>query len=264
VDLGVETRAVISLGALAAILVAERLAPAAPRGRGSLSHDARNLLIGLSNAAMGLALALWILPALPESQGGAIGRLGLTGASAVIAAFLLLDLWMYAWHRLAHAAPALWRIHRMHHSDDALNATSAVRFHPLEPLLTLSLRLPLVWMLGIPGGSVLLYELVFFPVVVLHHSNVRLPARVDRALRLVIVTPTLHRIHHSPDRVETDSNFGSVLSLWDRLARSLRTRPRHEPQPFGLVGFVGARWQSLAGLLATPFRQAPDRHHPAA
>jgi sterol desaturase/sphingolipid hydroxylase (fatty acid hydroxylase superfamily) len=263
-DLTVTTRALIGLGALAALLAAERLAPAAPAGRGSLRHDARNLLIGLANASLGLALALWILPPLPESQGGAIGRLGLVGAGAVIAAFLLLDLWMYAWHRLAHGLPVLWRIHRVHHSDGALNATSAVRFHPLEPLLTLGLRLPLAWLLGIPGGSVLLYELVFFPVVVFQHSNVRLPARVDRALRLVIVTPALHRIHHSPERVETDSNFGSVLSLWDRLARSLRTRPRLEPQPFGLLGFAGERWQTLAGLLATPFRRAPGRRHPAA
>ena len=262
-EIGPATKSVVSVVALGLLLVAERLAPATAAGKGSLRHDAKNLVIGLANGFIGLTLVLWILPAAPTAGQGLIGFLGFTGVGAALLAFVLLDLWMYAWHRMAHGVPLLWRVHRMHHSDESLDASSGVRFHPFEPALSVVLRLPLLWALGITAADIILYEAVFFPVVVLHHSNMRLPLLLDRALRLMIVTPALHRIHHSPMPPETNSNFGSVLSVWDRIAVSFRSWSRLASPAFGLAGMSGRRWQSLQGLLATPFRREPaaGAHH---
>jgi sterol desaturase/sphingolipid hydroxylase (fatty acid hydroxylase superfamily) len=248
-------KALIAPIALLTLLVAERRAPATASGRAGWAHDARNLALGVLNGCLGIGLALLVLPPFPTPGGGLLGLLGLSGVAAFLGAFLLLDLWMYAWHRLVHAVPILWRVHRMHHSDEALDASSAFRFHPLETTASQVLRVPLAWALGVGAAHVAAYEAVFLPVILLHHSNLRLSERADRLLRLLIVTPALHRTHHSPRPVETNSNYGSVLSVWDRLAGTFG-RLAGVGATFGLAGLRCRRWQSLAGLLLTPFRSA--------
>jgi sterol desaturase/sphingolipid hydroxylase (fatty acid hydroxylase superfamily) len=167
----------------------------------------------------------------------AIVRLGLVppidhGVIAMIASpmiagilsFLILDLYMYCWHRSMHIFPFAWRFHRLHHTDRSMNVSTAYRFHPVEIISSSIPKLGLIWLLGIPSNFVVIYELVFTVIVALHHSNFALPDLIDRFLAQVIVTPNLHRIHHSQLTTETNSNYGSVLIWWDRLFATRRDR----------------------------------------
>ena len=143
---------------------------------------------------------------------------------AGILSFLMLDLYMYFWHRSMHQLPLAWRFHRLHHTDRSMNVSTAYRFHPIEIISSSIPKLILIWLLGISGDYVLIYELVFTVVVALHHSNLAISESIDRLLALVIITPNLHRIHHSQVVTETNSNYGSVLSWWDKVFRTNNDR----------------------------------------
>jgi sterol desaturase/sphingolipid hydroxylase (fatty acid hydroxylase superfamily) len=134
-----------------------------------------------------------------------------------ILACLILDLYMYWWHRSMHLLPLAWQFHRLHHADRSMNVSTAYRFHPVEIISSSIPKLALIWFVGIPSNFVVMYELIFTVIVALHHSNFALPSSIDRCLAQVIVTPNLHRIHHSQLVTETNSNYGSVLTWWDRL-----------------------------------------------
>jgi sterol desaturase/sphingolipid hydroxylase (fatty acid hydroxylase superfamily) len=136
---------------------------------------------------------------------------------AGIIAVLILDLYMYFWHRIMHWLPLAWSFHRVHHTDRSMNVSTAYRFHPIEIISSSIPKLGIIWWLGIPSNFVLIYELVFTVIVALHHSNIRLPESLDRRLASVILTPNYHRIHHSQIVTETNSNYGSVLIWWDRI-----------------------------------------------
>jgi rhodanese-related sulfurtransferase len=172
-------------------------------------------------------------------------------------AFILFDLWMYLWHRANHTNPLLWRFHRMHHSELQLDATSAVRFHPGEIFLSGIARIVVVPLFGMTMAQLIVYESALFPIIVLHHSNVRLPRWLDHGLLALFVTPAMHRVHHSRWRPETDSNYGSVFPYWDRLFRSFRLRADAREVELGLDEFAEPRWQTMTGLLATPFESRP-------
>jgi sterol desaturase/sphingolipid hydroxylase (fatty acid hydroxylase superfamily) len=143
---------------------------------------------------------------------------------AGILSFLILDLYMYLWHRLMHTLPLPWRFHRLHHTDLYMNVSTAYRFHPIEVIVSMIPKLILIWWLGISGNFALTYELVFTVIVALHHSNLALPDSLDRLLANIIVTPNYHRIHHSQIIAETNSNYGSVFTWWDRIFGSYRQR----------------------------------------
>lgn len=174
-------------------------------------------------------------------------------------AILLIDFWMYAWHRLNHRVPLLWRFHRMHHTDTEMDATSAFRFHMGELVLSALLRLPLMMVLGLTVWQVLLYEVLLLPVVLFHHSNVAISGRLDQILRMVIVTPWVHWIHHSRLLPETDSNYSSIFSWWDRLFRTFRLRKDPRTIRYGLDGWDDPKRQSVGGMLATPVLPDPSR-----
>jgi sterol desaturase/sphingolipid hydroxylase (fatty acid hydroxylase superfamily) len=161
---------------------------------------------------------------------------------------LALDAVSYAWHRANHRWPLLWRFHRVHHADAAFHVTTALRFHPGELLLALPVRLAAVLALGVPPAGVLLFEIVFGTANLLEHGNFELPARVERAARRVLVTPALHRAHHTADWRELDTNFGTVLSLWDRLAGTLRTS---EPGRHIVTGLPDGSDETARGLRAS-------------
>ncbi|MBZ8133868.1 sterol desaturase family protein [Afifella sp. IM 167] len=164
-------------------------------------------------AAVGAAL-------FAESQGWGLFRIiGLDPLLAGILAFLLLDFSVWAEHVAFHKIPLLWRVHRVHHADVDVDVTTALRFHPIEIVLSMCLKAAFVVLLGAPVLAVLLFEIVLNGAAMFNHSNVRLPESVDRALRWLIVTPDMHRIHHSVERRETDSNYGFNFSIWDRLFR---------------------------------------------
>lgn len=246
-------------------------------------HALRNLLLGAINAvvvAVGF-VGLWGAAAIWAAQHD-VGLLhvlaatvGLPAWAHAVGAVLLLDAWTYVWHRLNHAVPFLWRFHRVHHHDPTMDVTTASRFHTGEIVLSSALRLPILLLLGVHLWELVLYETVMFTVVQFHHANVGLPAGLDRALRTVIVTPHMHKVHHSRWQPETDSNFSSLFSFWDRIGRTFRMREDWSTFRFGLDGWDGDDDQRFAGLLRGPMRRnasddasddasdaAPNEHRP--
>ena len=179
-------------------------------------HALRNLAFPAANflplALVFSTLTVWAA-ALGEQRGWGLFRQleWPTGIEATLA-LLLCDGWMYLWHRANHRIPFLWRFHSVHHSDRELDATSAFRFHMGEVVMAAFLRLGVITVVGVGIGQVILYEVVLLPVILLHHSNLSLPEGLDRWLRVLIVTPRMHHVHHSPIRAETDSNYSSVFS----------------------------------------------------
>ncbi len=173
---------------------------------------------------------------------------------------ILLDFIIYLQHVMFHAVPVLWRLHRVHHSDVDLDASSGIRFHIVEIVLSMVLKLAAIVTLGPPVLAVLAFEVLLNGTALFNHANIKLPAKVDAILRLFIVTPDMHRVHHSVIRKETDSNFGFNLSLWDRLCGTYRAQPEkgHEGMTIGISAFREEREQWLDRLLLQPFRKEPD------
>ncbi len=180
----------------------------------------------------------------------------------VIVTLVLLDLVIYFQHRLFHAVPYFWRIHRVHHTDAELDLTTALRFHPIEILLSILLKTMAIILLGAPLFAVIAFEIVLNVAAMFNHSNLKLPGLVDRAIRLVIVTPDMHRVHHSVLPAEHNRNYGFALSIWDRLFRSYHAQPSgsHASMDIGLAGFKDGREYRFDHLMAEPFRNPPDTH----
>jgi len=221
-------------------------------------HGAVNVLLALINVvviAAGFA-GLWRQAAdwAALQQVGLLHILSLPGWVRFPAAIVLLDVWTYAWHRACHRVPLLWRFHRVHHSDARMDVTTGNRFHLGEIALSALLRLPLIPLLGLRFGELVIYETALQVVVQWHHANVALPARWERRFRWLLVTPGLHQVHHSRNPAETDSNYASLLSIWDRLFGSRRVREDSRSVPIGLDGCDSPSQQSVRGLLQLPFR----------
>jgi len=216
-----------------------------------------NLIVRLLFPVLAVGMA-----ELAQAHGwGLLQLLAVPTPLAILIALLLLDLTVYAQHVAFHRLPLLWRLHRMHHSDTDFDVTTALRFHPLEIMLSLLIKLAAVLLLGAPPLAVLLFELILNASAMFNHGNVRLSERLDRGLRWIVVTPDMHRVHHSVHRKETDSNFGFSLSCWDRLFGSYRAQPRdgHDGMRIGLEYFRTARAGRLDRLLLQPFLD-PDLH----
>lgn len=220
----------------------------------------RHLLL----AALGSALVRLALPVLAVAVGatvdardlGLLQWLSLPAWAQILAGVVLLDLAIYWQHRVFHRVPLLWRLHRMHHSDTEFEVSTAIRFHPLEIALSMLIKIALVAALGVPAVGVLLFEILLNATALFSHADLRLPPSLDRAVRSVLVTPDMHRIHHSVVVVETNSNYGFCLSLWDRLFASYRARPAGDDQlmPIGIERFRDAQDQSWWRLLGQPLR----------
>lgn len=246
----------VSVAVLALLWLLEAWVPLFTDRPRRLRHAARNVVVagpnllvislGFSTAAAGVAA--WAQAAHFGLLHQWSAPLGVTTAAAL----LLFDGWMYLWHRANHLIPFLWRFHRMHHSDPDVDVTTALRFHVGEIAFSSGLRLGVIPLLGLQLWQVILYETILLPVIAFHHSNVALPERWDRRLRLAIVSPNMHRVHHSEWQPETDSNYSSIFSWWDRLGRSFRLRPDVESLHYGLREFDGEEWQGVWGLLRTP------------
>ena len=177
-------------------------------------------------------------------------------------AFLALDCVIYWQHRLFHRIPAFWRLHRMHHSDIEFDATTGLRFHPVEILVSMLIKIGTVVALGAPAVAVILFEVVLNGTSMFNHSNLRLPLALDRALRTVLVTPDMHRVHHSTHRREHDSNYGFNLTWWDHLFRSYTDQPAegHTGMRIGLHAFREDTDQRLLRLLSQPLNPVgPER-----
>ncbi|MFE8032451.1 sterol desaturase family protein [Thiohalocapsa marina] len=256
----------VGLITLALLFLAEGIAPFYLDRTHRLRHGGRNLALALVGGGIGAAFApamLWAMQTAATQGWGLAHWLALPTWAGALIAFVLFDLWMYIWHRLNHRVPLLWRLHRVHHSDPAMDATTALRFHPGEILISSLLNLPLLMLIGMTLDTLILYKAVMFVVILLHHSNVALSPGLDRALGRVCVPPSMHRVHHSERRAETDSNYGTILPYWDRLFGSYRQRADLADIRFGMGRFVEPRWQRLAGLLQIPLIGKDDPRAPA-
>ncbi len=239
----------------AALALIERLRPAAPRPPGSeaprltrnlglwLGNTLMNPFVTLPISAVAASFDLWSRPATPFWVGLAFD-------------LLLLDLWVYCWHRANHRWPLLWRFHRVHHLDQFLDTTSAVRFHPGEVLISALARTPLLVAADIPLISIASFDTIALAASLFHHSNVRLPARVEAALRWLMVTPSHHWVHHHAVWRDTNSNYGTVLTLWDRVFRSWCPTARTPDMAIGAEGMADV---ALLQLAAKPFASGNGR-----
>ncbi|HHJ38902.1 MAG: fatty acid hydroxylase [Methylothermaceae bacteria B42] len=211
-----------------------------------------NLLVRLlfPMAAVGVA-------AFAEHQGwGLLRMLSMPPLGQVMIAVVVLDLIIYLQHVMFHALPALWRLHRVHHADVDFDVTTGIRFHPLEILISLGIKATAIVLLGVPVVAVVLFEVLLNATAMFNHGNVSLPAALDRVLRWLIVTPDMHRVHHSIADDEANCNFGFNLPWWDRLLGTYRAQPRrgHERMTIGIHGIRQRRqvlW--LPGMLLLPF-----------
>ena len=250
-----------AIGGLALFWAWEMFAPFF-RFRGRGRHAARNLTVVIINVAVAsLLFASATVASARFSETNELGLLyllPLATSAHFVAALLALDFWTYWWHRANHEIPFLWRFHRMHHSDPAMDVTTATRFHTGELALSSALRLALIPLIGIPLGALALYEFILLASTQFHHANIGLPPALDRALRAVIVTPSMHKVHHSVEIAETNSNYTSLLSLWDRLFRTFRLREDDHTIQFGVQQYSASRFQTIVGLLITPFTSSKD------
>lgn len=241
-------------GWIALILVAERLAPAVER-RGGWPRILRNAALFAVNIALS-RVAVIPLTALAASLAVDWRPAWLHGGWTILLDLLVLDLWIYFWHRANHAFPILWRFHEIHHLDEFLDASSAVRFHAGEVLLSAGVRAVVIILLDIPLASVLLFETLVLVAAVFQHSNVRVPGLLERALSRVIITPSIHWVHHHAVRHDTDSNYGTMLSVWDRLFATLSPTPR---TPEMAIGVENDHDAGLPTLVLRPFLNRRER-----
>jgi sterol desaturase/sphingolipid hydroxylase (fatty acid hydroxylase superfamily) len=240
-------KGIVVIAALALFLALERIIPVA-KVIGGITRVLKNLTLAAVNAVLSWAIVVPVsvvatahaLDWRPEWWSGLAG-LGLD--------ILLLDCWIYWWHRANHVVPLLWRFHEVHHLDGFLDASSALRFHFGEVLLSSLARAGVILLLGVPLTSVVIYETLLALATIFHHSNVRLPPAAERILSYVIVTPSIHWVHHHAIRRDTDSNYSTVLSGWDRLFGSRSPTVRTPDMPIGVEGLED---RGLVELLKRP------------
>jgi len=254
----------LAIGAFVAFGAWERWRPAVGtpllvRALGA-SHAAWHRL-GRNLGLFGLNLLLSPLLVLPVTAWADGFTLGLrpawwTGWPGLLLDLLLLDLWIYWWHRANHEIPFLWRFHRVHHLDETLDVTSAVRFHLGEVALSTGARAALIVAFDIPLISVVLFEGLVLAAAIFHHSNAALPPSLERRVARLVVTPGIHWVHHHAIRADTDSNYATVLSLWDHVFRSRSRTARTATMP---IGVEGERDRPLLALIASPIRSTAGR-----
>ncbi len=247
-------------GVLAVMALWEVVAPRRRRSMPRLLRWFGNLGV----VAIGTVLIRLVFPVLAvgvamvaaERGWGLFNVIEVPGWIAFVVSVLLLDLAIYAQHVMFHAVPVLWRLHRMHHADLDFDVTTGVRFHPVELLLSMGIKLGVVAVLGPPAAAVLVFEVLLNATAMFNHGNVRLPLALDRYLRWIVVTPDMHRVHHSVYPVETNSNYGFNLPWWDRLFRTYTAQPRdgHDGMTIGIEQFRTRRDLWLDKMLIQPLR----------
>jgi sterol desaturase/sphingolipid hydroxylase (fatty acid hydroxylase superfamily) len=262
VEPGSSVTVAVALAVGLSLFLLERVLPLRRAVRPLVGRVAVNLAV--SALAFGVALAV-VRPAVQAAFGwsqdrpfGLLHLVALPPALQAVAAFLLMDLTFYYWHLLNHKVPFLWRFHNVHHFDPDLDVSTAFRFHFGEIALSAGLRGVQVLVLGLPGWVYAVYELAFHANTLFHHSNVRLPIRVERALNRVLVTPRMHGIHHSQVQREANSNYGVVLPWWDRLHRTLGLNVPQSAVVIGVPGYSEPDDNRLWSMTASPFRKQRD------
>jgi sterol desaturase/sphingolipid hydroxylase (fatty acid hydroxylase superfamily) len=238
----------------------------ASRRERSQSRGARwflNLTLSASNALVVRVIfpaAVVGMAMVAEQRGwGLFNSVDLPRIVSVILSLVLLDLAIYVQHAVFHRVPMLWRLHMVHHSDQDFDLTTGIRFHPIEILLSIAIKFAVVIALGAPPEAVLIFAVVLNATSMFNHGNVRIPRGLDRWLRWAVVTPDMHRVHHSVEMDECNSNFGFNLPWWDRIFRTYRAQPRagHREMTIGVENLQQSDPGGLLRLLTMPFTKAP-------
>jgi sterol desaturase/sphingolipid hydroxylase (fatty acid hydroxylase superfamily) len=256
--------AAIRLSAFIAVFVGmaiwETAAPRRPRSYSRLRRWPSNLsVVALNNALVRIVLPVTAvsLASAGERHGwGLLNHLSVPSWAALIVSVVLLDFAIYLQHVMFHAVPVFWRVHRMHHADLDFDVTTGARFHPIEIVLSMLIKFGVVVALGASAPSVLIFEVVLNATSMFNHGNVRIPIALDRYLRWLVVTPDMHRVHHSIVVNETNSNFGFNLPWWDRMLGTYRDQPAagHDGMTIGIDQFRTARELLLDRMLSQPLR----------
>ena len=256
----------IFMGVLVVMALWEIAAPRRALNQAKLRRWGGNLgIVVLNTVVVRLVFPILAVGAAVWAQHkgwGLFNLVALPGWLEVAAGAILLDMVIYWQHRLFHVIPLFWRLHRMHHADLDFDVTTALRFHPIEIVLSMVIKLVAVLILGPAALAVLIFEVLLNGTAMFNHGNVRLPLSIDRWLRLLVVTPDMHRVHHSVEAREYNSNFGFNLPWWDRLFGSYQDQPAlgHEKMRIGLRAYGGAVCANLIWMLVLPFKPlAPDR-----
>lgn len=251
----------IFLGLFAVLALTEALVPRRVRSQKRSQRWVTNWGITIANAVllrvMAIAmplLAVGVAMDAADNGWGLFNALMLPGWIEVIAAILILDFVIWAQHLITHKVPLLWRLHRVHHADVDMDVTTAIRFHPVEIALSMALKIGVVYLLGPAAIAVILFEIILNGTAMFNHANIRLPLRVDAIVRRVLVTPDMHRVHHSVHRKEHDSNYGFALSIWDQMFGTYIAQPAEGHDDMA----VGLEWQDerparLGWSLSLPF-----------
>lgn len=197
-----------------------------------------------------------------KNNWGLFNNVEISFVLATLFSIILLDLVIYLQHVMFHAVPAFWRLHRMHHADLDFDVTTGNRFHPIEIMLSMGIKFSVVMLIGVPAFAVLIFEILLNATSMFNHGNVYLPSNVDRILRRIVVTPDMHRIHHSIYVNETNSNFGFNFPWWDRLLGTYRKDPKDGQidMTIGIDLFREQKYLNLPWLLAQPFLPTKDRY----
>ena len=197
-----------------------------------------------------------------ERGWGLFNYLDLPDLLEIVLAVIVLDFVIYLQHVMFHAVPLFWRFHLVHHVDLDLDVTSGVRFHPIEIILSTGIKLVTVGLLGLPAIAIIIFEILLNGTSMFNHSNIFIPLNLDRIIRLVLVTPDMHRVHHSVILKETDSNYGFNLSWWDRLLGTYQAQPAkgHQEMMIGLSRFLDKKRQTLSWLLVLPFLKKAKKY----
>lgn len=255
---GGDVQAVLFFGLFGVLFVTEKWIPRRSYAESQKRRRLTNIVFLASTVAMTtvipisfISVALWA----QSQQLGLLNQLEANSVAVIVATLLARAFVSFFTHFLGHKIPFLWRLHRVHHLDTELDVTSTTRFHPLEFVVNLAIGVPMIVAIGMSPWVLVVYEFLDVAVTLFTHSNIRLPVRLNAVLRYVIVTPDLHRVHHSSWQPETDSNFGAVFPIWDQIFGTFRTQTRdpQETMELGLKERRDPQASRLGWLLISPF-----------
>lgn len=241
----------------------EKLAPRRALTQNRLTRWTNNIGLTVVNAIL-ISLVFQVAAAgtalYAEEKGWGLLRMTeLPALAEGLAAIIILDFSVFLQHVLFHRVYLFWRFHRMHHTDLDIDVTTGARFHPIEIILSMGIKMGIVLAIGAPAWSVIVFEILLNGTSIFNHSDVFIPSRVDRLLRLLVVTPDMHRVHHSVIIRETNSNFGFNFSWWDRIFRTYLAQPGagHADMTLGLANYRDTKWLTLPWMLVVPFMSRP-------
>lgn len=247
---------IITLGTFLLFFILEKTIPQMDKNVVGKNHDISNIGLGTMNLVIGRYFSLFTVFALAKSiarnKTGLLNMFDMDYRSQLIIGLVLLDALNYWWHRLVHSSSFLWTFHNIHHTDRLLNVSSALRFHVLEILMGHLFKLPFIILMGFPLETLLIYETILNVNVYFHHSNIRINRRLDHIISKVIITPYVHRIHHSLN-LKKSHNFSSVLVLWDQIFGSFYPPGEVSTPKYGVPGYSDPKYQSFLYMLKQPF-----------